>query len=129
MITKDRLPEYMMKMLADMFYEGKGINQSYEEALKWYKKAANKGLISAQFTLLDLWDNGKEVKPDFRTAYKWIKYWAEKKDSSDFQYKLGLIYLEGKYLKKNRKKAIFWIKKAAEQDYEPAQRKLAKLGE
>ena len=131
-MTKITCDPSMMEMLADMFYEGDGINQSYEEAIKWYKKAANERSyrsFDAGIRLIELWDEDKEVKPDFRTVYKWIKYLAKEWEYPEFQYKLGIIYLEGKYLKKNRKKAIFWIKKAAEQDYEPAQKKLAKLGE
>lgn len=126
MINTQDDPGRRMCDLANMYYYGEGINQDYKEAIKLYKKAANNGEVIARAEILEIWCKENTPKIDFRTAYKWIKYWAGE-DVDIAQYNLGLIYLEGKYLKRNLKKALFWITKAAEQGYKPAQKKLAKI--
>lgn len=36
------------------YYEGHGVEQSYDEAVKWYRKAAEQGNATAQHNLKDL---------------------------------------------------------------------------
>ena len=48
---------------------GLGIKHSYTDAVKWYRKAANKGNADAQFSLGVAYDNGTGVKRNTKTAY------------------------------------------------------------
>ena len=43
----------------------------------------------------------------------------------DAQYKLALMYMEGKGVKKNEKTAVFWLKKASDQEHIEAMKKLS----
>ena len=37
--------------LGKLYFNGRGVEKSYTEAFKWYKKAAEKGLPAAQYSL------------------------------------------------------------------------------
>ena len=37
--------------LGGMYAEGRGIPQDFKEAVKWYRRAADQGLSTAQFNL------------------------------------------------------------------------------
>jgi TPR repeat protein len=50
---------------------GRGVPQSYAEAMKWYRKAADQGDAAAQFNLGTLYYNGRGVAQDLVEAHKW----------------------------------------------------------
>ena len=52
-----------------MYNEGKGVEQDFKEAVKWYQKAADQGDAGAQYALGHLYYNGMGVKEDRVTAY------------------------------------------------------------
>jgi uncharacterized protein len=56
------------------FYEQgqHGLEQSFSEAAKWYRKAAIQGHTGAQLYIGLLLAQGKGVDQDFVEAYKWI---------------------------------------------------------
>ncbi len=45
--------------LGALYFEGKLVNQSYQEAAKWFEKSANQGLAAGQYSLGFLYDLGK----------------------------------------------------------------------
>ena len=45
--------------LGMMYYFGDGVPQDYQEAVKWYRKAAEQELAKAQFTLGAMYGNGE----------------------------------------------------------------------
>src|SRR3954469_25466722 len=47
-----------------LYYQGQGVPQSYEEALKWYRMAALTGYPDAAFDLGVAYSEGKGVKAD-----------------------------------------------------------------
>ena len=51
----------------------------------------------------------------------------ESQKNPDVQYRLGLMYLEGKGVKKNVTKAIDWLTRSAENDFPAAQYELFNL--
>ena len=55
--------------LGMMYNEGKGVEQDFKEAVKWYQKAADQGDAGAQYALGHLYYNGMGVKEDRVTAY------------------------------------------------------------
>ena len=51
---------------------GKGVVEDYEEALKWYRKAAEEGYAIGQGSLGYVYLKGEGVKQDFVHAYMWF---------------------------------------------------------
>jgi TPR repeat protein len=53
------------------------VKQSYTEAIKWLKKAAEQGDAEAQYNLGFCYGNGEGVEKSFTEAVKWYKKAAE----------------------------------------------------
>ena len=54
--------------LAVLYEDGNGVSRSYEQAAKWYRKAADQGDAVAQNNLALLYDGGKGVAKSARQA-------------------------------------------------------------
>ena len=57
--------------LGQMFAQGLGVNQQFEEAAYWYLLAAKQGHAQAQFHLGFLHSHGQGVEQDYAKAYQW----------------------------------------------------------
>lgn len=57
--------------------EGKGTDQNFKEAAKWYQRAASKGFIQAQYRLGTLYERGLGLKADEERAKDWYQRAAE----------------------------------------------------
>jgi hypothetical protein len=57
---------------------GEGMPKDYEEAVKWYRKAANKDHTQAQYNLAQMYRRGQGVLKDDKEATKWYKKAANK---------------------------------------------------
>jgi len=69
------------------YYKGDGVAKDYVEAVKWFRKAAERGHASAQRNLGVCYKNGEGVEKDYAEAYAWwnllstrFKDAAEKRD-------------------------------------------------
>ncbi len=113
--------------LGDCYYNGRGVNQDYTEAVKWYQTAAEQGHAKAQFYLGVCYDNGEGVRQDYEEAVKWYRKAAEQGDASD-QYNLGVCYEQGLGIPQSRNDAIKWYKKVAKQGVEEAKIHLDEFG-
>jgi hypothetical protein len=91
-----------------------GIKQDYEEAFKWFQKAANLGEPSAQFNVGMMYAEGKGTKQDFIEAAKWYKKSAEQGKASA-QLNLGMMYISGRGIRQNLPEGVKWLNKAADQ--------------
>ena len=60
-----------------MYDKGEGVEQDHEEAVKWYRKAADQGDADAQFNLGVMYYNGEGVPEDDKEAVKWWRKAAE----------------------------------------------------
>lgn len=60
------------------YEEGKEVQQNYEQALYWYKKAAKKNNATAEFNLELIYDNGIGVSKDAKQAVFWYQLSANK---------------------------------------------------
>ena len=113
---------------------GKGeIQKDQTEAVKWFKKAAEKGNAQAMYNLFVCYNNGDGMSMDGKDAFQWCLKAAEK-GYAPAQYQIGMIYYGNisklgyseksaiyDYLpKKNLEEAVNWLSKAVEQDYPPA---------
>ena len=58
--------------LGEMYYDGDGVPQDYQEALKWFSLAAEQGHASAQRDLGEMYYNGEGVAQDYQEAVKWL---------------------------------------------------------
>ncbi len=106
-----------------MYYRGLGVTQDYQEAIKWYKKAAEQGNASAQSNLGEMYYEGQGVPRDYQEAIKWYRKAAEQ-DNAEGQCLLGTAYHRGDGVAQDSNEALKWFKKSAEQGYSYAQLKL-----
>ena len=78
-------------MLFRSYDTGQGVPQDYEEAVKWYSRAAEKGHAYAQHNLGVMYATGQGVAKDYIEAHKWLNLAAaqgnkearEKRDAID----------------------------------------------
>ncbi len=117
--------EYGKDPLAVDIIWGNGEFRHYDEAVKWYKKAAESGHLKAQYRLGYMYSVGEGVSQDFYESGKWYKKAAEQGDS-EAQYSLGLLYLYGG-VEKYRSEAVIWLQKAAKQGHLDAQYQLGRI--
>ena len=62
--------------LGFIYHMGKGVDQDYPEAAKWYRLAAEQGHAVAQNNLGVLYVNGKGVTQDYVRARMWFDFAA-----------------------------------------------------
>ncbi|HUS97695.1 MAG TPA: hypothetical protein VMX97_13230, partial [Hyphomicrobiaceae bacterium] len=55
------------------FAEGKGVQQDFEQAVKWYTRAATRSFALAQYRLATLYERGLGVKKDLARAKVWYE--------------------------------------------------------
>ena len=70
---KDALAQYYLGV---MYLKGQGVEQDYEEAGKWLRKASENRLPQAQYKLASLYTEGKGVPKDYEFAYIWYSIGA-----------------------------------------------------
>ena len=93
-----------------------GVEENKAEAVKWFRKSAEQGDPSGQFSLGQLYQRGIGVEQDIEEAIKWIRKAAEQEEV-DAQFLLARLYSQ----EDNMEEAIKWLRKAAEQDEAEAQ--------
>ncbi|MBR5333801.1 MAG: toll/interleukin-1 receptor domain-containing protein, partial [Alistipes sp.] len=103
------------------YYVGRnGKTKSYEEAVKWYRKAAEMGHATSQYNLGYCYENGHGVTKDYSEAVKWYRKAAEQ-GHANAQCSLGYCYNCGQGVTKDLIEAVKWYRKAAEQGLARAQ--------
>jgi len=132
--------------LAIMLYEGKGIARDKGEAIYWLLQSAEQGDVSAQYNLGVLYSTDKtlpdetpkmdhgvlyfEVNPrgksNMQKAFDWYKKAAEQGHESS-QLNLGVMYNQGRGVKRDYVEAAHWYEKAAAQGNAKAQLNLGIL--
>ena len=105
------------------YYYGKGVEQSYEKAVKQYKLSADLGNADAQNALGDCYYYGYGVAQDYKKAVEWFTKSAEQ-GNADAQKTLGVCYYKGNGVEQNYEKAVEWYTKSAEQGNADAQNNL-----
>lgn len=80
---------YAQYYVAMMHLNGQGVQQDYEEAAKWFRKAAEHGIPQAQYKLGSLYLNGQGMPRDYEQAYAWYLTGAA------HQHKQSVAALEG----------------------------------
>jgi hypothetical protein len=101
------------------YYCKKGINQDFNKAIEWYKKAAEQDDRRALRTLADCYYKGKGVAQDYRKAVE--LYLKVAPSDVLVQTILGDCYYYGCGVSKDFVKAVEWYAKAAEMGCAAAQ--------
>ena len=96
------------------------------EAVRLWRRAAEKGNASAQYNLGWAHANGRGVAQNDVEAVRWFRLAAEQ-DHVLAQYNLAWMYENGRGVAKDLDEAIRWYRKAAENGDEKAQNALARI--
>lgn len=111
-----------------LYYEGHGVNKNLDEALAWFRKAADSEHPTAMFNLGVAYWEGRGLSQSFAQAVDWWERAAESGDVAS-QYNLGLAYYLGKGAQKDLDQARNWLTQAAEKGHADAQRVLGIIDE
>ena len=98
--------------LGFIYHMGKGVDQDYQEAAKWYRLAAEQGHAVAQNNLGWMYDMGKGVDQDYQEAARWYRLAAEQ-GHAVAQNNLGVLYVNGKGVTQDYVRARMWFDFAA----------------
>ena len=128
--------------------DGWGIAQDDQQAVLWYRKAAEQGHTDAQYELGWMYDRGVAVDEDDQQAVLWYRKAAEQghavaehelaeredarlhmlfyrgaaeQGDAAAQTMLGVMYYLGEGVAKDARQAVLWFRKAAEQGHAGAQ--------
>ena len=105
--------------IAFMYVNGEGVSQDYSEAVKWFRKAAEKGDGMGQSALGYAYYGGYGTDKNYAEALNWFRKAAEQ-EIDIAQYYLGIMYAYGEGVEKDTTEALKWFHKAADQGYEDA---------
>ena len=92
----------------------------YAEAVKWFRKAAERGHAEAQFNLGICYDRGRGLTEDPVEALEWFKK-AAQQCFAKAQYAVGYCYRQGRGVQRNDAEGADWYRLAAEQGLPEAQ--------
>lgn len=108
--------------------EGKGTDQSFKDAAKWYQRSAARGFVQAQYRLGTLYERGLGMKPDLARAEDWYKRAA---DQGNIKAMHNLAVLSANQTKgtPDYATASHWFTEAAERGLSDSQFNLAVLHE
>ena len=102
------------------FWLGAGYEQgwfgktNFQEALKWFRRAAAKGDPDAQVSLGQMYEDGEGVRQNYTLAAKWYRKAAE--HVQDFggagqgRNSLGLLYMDGLGVPEDYVQAYMWFR-------------------
>ena len=95
------------------FAEGKGVAQNFDEAAKWYDRAAQAGVVPAIFRLGTFYEKGMSVKKDADIARRYYMQAAER-GNAKAMHNLAVLDADGGGKGANYNSAAQWFRKAAE---------------
>ncbi|MCA1452908.1 SEL1-like repeat protein [Bradyrhizobium sp. BRP22] len=95
------------------FAEGKGVPTNYDEAAKWYDRAAQAGVVPAIFRLGTFYEKGLSVKKDVDTARRYYVQAAER-GNAKAMHNLAVLDADGGGKGANYNSAALWFRKAAD---------------
>jgi TPR repeat protein len=81
-------------LIGDVYYFGHGVSRDYGEALRMYRRAAQRGNAMAQSALGDIYYYGRGAPQDFGEAVKWWSLAAES-NIGTAQLNLSVMYANG----------------------------------
>lgn len=112
--------------LARCYENGRGVEQDFAAARKWYEKSARQGNADAQHALATCYAYGMQVTQDYDEAIKWYRKAAEQ-GHSEAEYAMGMSYRYGIGVETDLVEAQKWYRKAAAQGHTKAKEALDQL--
>lgn len=95
------------------YAEGKGVTVNYDEAAKWYERAAHAGIVPAMFRLGTLHEKGLGASKDVDTARRYYMQAADR-GNAKAMHNLAVLDADGGGKGANYTSAAQWFRKAAE---------------
>lgn len=108
--------------------EGKGTDQNFKDAAKWYQRSADRGFAQAQYRLGTLYERGLGVKADEARAKEWYQRAAER-GNIKAMHNLAVLSANAKSGAPDYTTAAKWFSEAAERGLADSQFNLAVLHE
>jgi localization factor PodJL len=102
------------------YSEGKGVAVNLDEALKWYDRAAQAGVVPAVFRLGTFYEKGMSVKKDADVARRYYLQAAER-GNAKAMHNLAVLDADGGGKGANYKNASEWFHKAADRGVSDSQ--------
>ena len=121
LLTQCKDKAFRLYSIGKLFYDGEEVEQSYEEAIKWWRLAADANSGYAKYMLGDCYKNGQGVERSYEESVKWYKMAID----NNFIYayvSLGKLYEAGQGVEKSYEKAIELYNIAAKHNYKKAMR-------
>ncbi|PYR64584.1 MAG: hypothetical protein DMG20_16230 [Acidobacteria bacterium] len=88
-----------------MYMIGQGVEKDSDQAIKWYKAAADQGNADAQFFLGAIYLLPQRDIPE---GLKWLRLSADQ-GMQDAQFLLGMAYLKGQNFTHDPVQAYMWL--------------------
>jgi localization factor PodJL len=95
------------------YAEGKGVASNFDEAAKWYERAAQAGVVPAIFRLGTLYEKGLSMKKDVDVARRYYMQAAER-GNAKAMHNLAVLAADGGGKGADYKDAAQWFRKAAD---------------
>lgn len=105
--------------LAMMYHRGQGTEVNDKEAVKWWKRAAERHHAPSEYMLYQCYSEGIGVKPSDKEAVKWLKA-ASEDGHSQASLDLARAYIDGKGVKRDTDKAMVNLHDAANKGLDEA---------
>jgi TPR repeat protein len=110
--------------LGASYEQGRFGKTDFQEALKWFRRAAAQGDPDAQVSLGQMYEDGEGVEQNYAVAAKWYRRAAEQVPDFDGagqgRNRLGLLYLDGLGVPKDYVQAYMWFSLTGSQINLPA---------
>jgi len=105
--------------LGAIYYAGKGTEQDYVQAEKWFRKAAEQGFAISQQSLARIYALGNGVTKDLKEAAKWYRKAAENGIPSA-QAQMAVVYVTGDGVDLDLTEAYMWSTIAIANGHQPS---------
>lgn len=110
------------------YVNGEMVEKNIEKAKELFQEAIDLGCVESYYNMGNLYSyKGYIKKPNWEVAVGYYRQGAEKNEPLA-QYNYGWCLKKGKGMKKDKKAAIYWLKKAAKQGNEDAISDLREMG-
>ena len=126
LIKKENLTPEEMYLLADLYFEGLGVEKDYSKAMEYHQKALELGVKKSAEEIGSLYADGNGVPENIDEAKKYFEIAANANYAFSW-YNLGMIYLSGfGSTPKDEVKGIECLKKAADIGFRKAMETIGK---
>ena len=122
-LAKKGMPE-AQGMLGAMYFEGFGVQQNDETALRWTTPAAENGFGPSQYAMGWVYWEGRGVRADAKTAVKWMTLAAEQGDAAAAA-DLGYWYMHSDRIARDYPMGLKWSLIAAKRGETKGQMSMA----